>query len=55
MLLDSNTYQKLKCDPTKEFSIALERILLEGVHISSLDKRQMEYFLVNDPICPCIP
>lgn len=58
MLSDVSTYRKLPCDPTKDITIVLELIFIEGVTLAILSEKQNEFSWLNTPsvlsstLCP---
>lgn len=52
MLPDTKVYRKLQHNPTADFTVALDRLLDEGIHLSILDMKQNDFFLGRDPISP---
>lgn len=52
MLSDEQTYRTLTCEPTREISVALDRIVCEGVSLGVLDDKLRDHMLVKFPVCP---
>lgn len=52
ILSDTDTYLRLTSDPTQRFKQDLEKLVLEGLHLGVLTKRQAEYIIPEYPSMP---
>lgn len=50
MLSDTDTYLKLKSNPTISFQTELQKLVSEGAHLGILSPRQAAYMVVKCPI-----